>query len=64
MRLNNLGRPRSSYVFLGCPRSSYSLPQKGEPEGVYFLYFCEGCKPVFSDAVIVEPYQGSQRRIW
>ena len=51
MRLYNLGRPMYSY----------SLPLKGEPEGAYFLYFCEGCYPVFSEAVIVEPYQGSQQ---
>jgi len=37
MRLNNLGRPRSSD----------SLPRYREG---YFLYFCEGYKPVFLEA--------------
>ena len=49
MRLNNLGRPRSSD----------SLPRYREG---YFLYFCEGYKPVFLEAVIVEPYQGHRLR--
>ena len=25
---------------------------------LYFLYFCEGCKPVFSDAVMLSPIKG------